>query len=48
MSETESKAMKMEIKKENGRWLVNGKRWEDLVGEEREFFNEFIQSVRLT
>lgn len=39
--------MKITIKKERGKWLVNGKKYSDLAGPEKTFFDEFIVAMRL-
>lgn len=34
------------IKLENGIWLINDKKYKDLVGIEKLFFEEFLRSIR--
>lgn len=40
--------MKMEIEFRFGRWLVNGKRMEDLNMDERHFMDDFFREVKAT
>ena len=40
--------MKLEITSENGRWLVNGKRLQDLNPDEKEFMDRFFREVKIT
>ena len=37
---------KMEIKLRNGRWLINGKCYQDLYSYEKIFFDEFLIAMR--
>jgi hypothetical protein len=39
--------MKIEITKPFGKWLVNGKQYNELVGAEKIFFDEFLIAMRL-
>lgn len=39
--------MKITIKKENGHWTVNGKKYAEMNLTEQRFFNEFISCVKL-
>ena len=39
--------MKLEIKLEKGKWLVNGKTLENLNKAEREFMDAFFREVKL-
>jgi hypothetical protein len=39
--------MKIEIKKVNGKWEVNGKSYSTLSGSEKLFFEEFLSEMRL-
>ena len=34
--------MKMEIRKIDGKWLINGKPYDQVSDEEKKFFNEFL------
>jgi hypothetical protein len=38
---------KIEIKLYDGRWLVNGKAYQDLSGAEKTFFDEFLIAMRM-
>lgn len=38
--------MVIEIKKTDGKWLVNGKKYTDLCGAEKQFFDEFIETMK--
>lgn len=38
--------MVIEIKKTDGKWLVNGKLYADLIGAEKQFFDEFITEMK--
>ena len=38
---------KIEIKRCDGRWLINGKRYQDLSGGEKTFFDEFLIPMRI-
>jgi len=38
--------MKIVINRKDGKWLVNGKQYVDLAGEEKQFFDEFILAMR--
>jgi hypothetical protein len=38
---------KIEIVKENGKWLVNGKPYAELSYTEKLFFDEFLIAIRL-
>lgn len=38
--------MKMEIKKVNGKWLINAKQYPELPDEEKLFFDEFLIAMR--
>ncbi|HEX8575797.1 MAG TPA: hypothetical protein VF677_05845 [Flavobacterium sp.] len=38
---------KIEIELRNGKWLVNGKAYQDLSDVEKEFFNEFLIAMRM-
>ena len=38
--------MKIEIKKVNGKWLINDKQYADLDYTERMFFDEFLIAMR--
>jgi len=38
--------MKIEIRKTLGKWLINGKTYDAISGEEKTFFDEFILSMR--
>jgi len=39
--------MKIEIIRTNGRWVVNGKKYQDLTLTEKYFLNEFFLKVKL-
>ena len=39
--------MKLEIIFKDGRWLVNGKRLQDLSIEEQEFMNDFFREMKI-
>ena len=39
--------MKIEIKKVDGKWLVNDKQYPDLTYSEKVFFDEFLIAMRL-
>lgn len=38
--------MKIEIKNTNGKWLINGKPYNECTFCEQQFFNEFIKSFK--
>lgn len=38
--------MKIVINKIDGKWMVNGKQYADLSGEEKQFFEEFILAMK--
>jgi hypothetical protein len=38
---------KIEILLENGKWLINGKQYNELTFPEKQFFDEFLLAVRL-
>jgi hypothetical protein len=38
--------MKIEINKTAGKWLINGKPYDKISEEEKQFFDEFILSMR--
>lgn len=38
---------KIEIKLENGNWLINGKLYTELSHSERSFFDEFLIAMRI-
>jgi len=38
--------MVIEINKINGKWLVNGKAYENISDEEKQFFDEFIIAMK--
>lgn len=40
--------MKMEIQFLNGRWLVNGKRIQDMNQDERDFMDDFFREFKAT
>ena len=40
------KGLTLEIKFNNGRWLVNGKRLQDLSDTEKDFMNDFFNEVK--
>lgn len=40
--------MKMEIEFLNGRWLVNGKRLEDMTLDEKHFMDDFFREFKST
>jgi len=39
--------MKIDIKKVDGKWLINGKSSEKWIYEEKTFFDEFLIAMRL-
>lgn len=39
--------MKITIKKVNGKWLINGKQYNQLSTVEKSFFDEFIVAMRM-
>jgi hypothetical protein len=39
--------MRIQIKKVNGKWEVNGKSYSTLEGKEKLFFEEFLVAMRL-
>ena len=39
--------MKIEIIKRNGKWLINGKPYNELCDEEKAFFDEFLQTMKV-
>lgn len=39
---------KIEIKLENGKWLINGKLYNELTFQEKLFFDEFLIAIRMT
>lgn len=42
MKETSVKGMVLKIEQKEGRWLVNGKRWEGLNSIEKNFLSKFF------
>lgn len=40
--------MKIEIVNKNGKWLINGKKYAELCGAEKIFFDEFIAEMKIT
>ena len=39
--------MELNIKHTDGRWLVNGKRLDELNSQERQFMNDFFREVKI-
>lgn len=39
--------MKIEIKHIDGRWIVNGKSYDELEPKEKQFMNEFFKQVKI-
>ena len=39
--------MNFELEYRNGRWLINGKRWEDLNMDERHYMDDFFREVKI-
>lgn len=40
--------MIIEIINQNGKWLINGKKYTELCGAEKLFFEEFIAEMKVT
>jgi hypothetical protein len=38
---------KIEIKRINSKWLINGKQYPELCGTEKTFFDEFLIAMRI-
>lgn len=37
---------RIDITLKDGKWLINGKRYQELADDEKRFFDEFLTSIR--